>query len=154
MKCPFCNSLKTNVLESRAVDGGTSIRRRRLCESCNKRFTTYEAIKGPALWVIKKDGRREPFDREKLRKGLLRATQKRPIAIDCVSKIVAEVEQEMMSAEMAEVPSTSIGTAVMDRLKEIDKVAWLRFASVYFEFGELRDFEKAITKTTKYNGKK
>jgi len=144
MKCPFCNSSETQVLESRSIDEGRGVRRRRECEKCKKRFTTYEAIKGTAIWVIKKDGRREPFDKEKLKRGVLRAIEKRPISLDLVDDILEVVEQEMRKKEKEEVSSKAIGREVLKRLKKIDRVAWLRFASVYLEFDDLEDFEKAI----------
>jgi transcriptional repressor NrdR len=144
MKCPFCTSEDTQVLESRTVEEGASIRRRRECEKCHKRFTTYEKVKGSVLWVIKKDGKREPFDREKLKRGILRAIEKRPVSLDSVEDVVESVEREMLRKEKEEVGSKSIGTAVMKRLKRIDKVAWLRFASVYLEFDDLKDFQKTI----------
>jgi transcriptional repressor NrdR len=146
MKCPFCTSTETQVLESRAVEDGNSIRRRRECVKCKKRFTTYEKIKGTVLWVVKKDGKREPFDREKLKRGVLRAIQKRPVSLDLVEDVVDQVEREMLRKEKEEVSSRAIGNAVLKRLKKIDKVAWLRFASVYLEFEDLGDFEKTIEK--------
>lgn len=144
MKCPFCTSEDTQVLESRTVEEGASVRRRRECEKCHKRFTTYEKVKGSVLWVIKKDGKREPFDREKLKRGILRAIEKRPVSLDLVEDVVESVEREMLRKEKEEIGSKSIGTAVMKRLKKIDKVAWLRFASVYLEFDDLKDFQKTI----------
>lgn len=126
------------------VEDGHAIRRRRECVKCGKRFTTYEKVKGTALWVIKKDGRREPFDREKVKRGILRAVEKRPISMDFVDDIVEQVEREMLRKENEEVSSKSIGRAVLKRLKKVDKVAWLRFASVYLEFEDLEDFAKAI----------
>jgi transcriptional repressor NrdR len=144
MKCPFCNSSDTQVLESRSIDEGKGVRRRRECEKCKKRFTTYEAVKGTAIWVIKKDGRREPFDKEKLKRGILRAVEKRPVSLDLVDDVVEVVEQEMRKKEKEEVSSKAIGREVLKKLKKIDKVAWLRFASVYLEFDDLEDFEKAM----------
>ena len=144
MKCPFCASTSTQVLESRVVDEGAIIRRRRECTKCEKRFTTYEKVKGTALWVVKKDGRREPFEKEKLKKGILRAIEKRPVSLDLVDDIVEQVEREMLRHEKEEVTSRTIGRAVLKRLKKADKVAWMRFASVYLEFEDLEDFEKAI----------
>jgi len=132
------------VLESRSIDEGKGVRRRRECEKCNKRFTTYEAIKGTAIWVIKKDGRREPFDKEKLKRGILRAIEKRPVSLDLADDIIETVEQEMRKKEKEEVSSKAIGREVLKRLKKIDRVAWLRFASVYLEFDDLEDFEKAM----------
>lgn len=144
MKCPFCGSEDTQVVESRPVDEGDSIRRRRECAKCEKRFTTYEKTRGSVLWVIKKDGRRELFEPEKTKGGILRAIEKRPISIDLVDDVIEQVEREMLSRESEEVSSKAIGRAVMKRLRKIDKVAWLRFASVYLEFEDLKDFEKAI----------
>lgn len=132
------------MLESRSIDEGKGVRRRRECEECNKRFTSYEAVRGTAIWVIKKDGRREPFDKEKLKRGILRGIEKRPVSLDLVDDVVETVEQEMRKKEKEEVSSKAIGREVLKRLKKIDKVAWLRFASVYLEFDDLDDFEKAI----------
>jgi len=132
------------VLESRSVDEGKKLRRRRKCAKCKKRFTTYEAVEGMALLVIKKDGRREQFDKYKVKKGILRATEKRPVEMSKVDEIVEAVEREMMRKLSGEVSTDTIGKAVMKRLKRVDKVAWLRFASVYLEFEDLKDFEKAI----------
>jgi len=145
MRCPFCASTNTQVLESRVVEDGHALRRRRECIKCSKRFTTYERVKGAALWVIKKDGRREPFDKEKVKRGVLRAIEKRPLSMDLVDDIIEEVEREMLRKEKEEVSSKAIGKAVLKRLKRVDKVAWLRFASVYLEFEDLEDFANAIT---------
>lgn len=145
MKCPFCAENQTQVLESRGVDEGSTIRRRRECNSCQKRFTTYEKVQGNALWVIKKDGKREPFEKEKIKRGVLRAIEKRPVPLEFVDEVVEEVEREMLRKEKEEVPSGMIGEAVLERLKEKDRVAWLRFASVYLEFEDLEDFEKLMT---------
>ena len=144
MKCPFCGKIDSQVLESRTVEEGVAIRRRRECTKCSRRFTTTERVKGNVLWVIKKDGRREPFEREKVKRGVLRAVQKRPISMETVEEIVEEVEREMLCLEEQEVTSKAIGSAVLKRLKKVDKVAWLRFASVYLEFEDLSDFEKLI----------
>jgi len=146
MRCPFCAKVNTQVLESRAVEEGAAIRRRRECAKCHKRFTTYERVRGTALWVIKKDARREPFDREKIRRGILRAIEKRTVTLDLVDEVVNGVEREMLRKESEEITSKIIGNAVLKRLKKIDKVAWMRFASVYMEFEDLKDFEKAIDK--------
>ncbi|OGM18727.1 transcriptional regulator NrdR [Candidatus Woesebacteria bacterium RIFCSPHIGHO2_01_FULL_37_10] len=144
MKCPFCGNNDSQVLESRSVDEGVAIRRRRECVKCKKRFTTIERVRGVALWVIKKDGRREPFDKEKVKRGILRAIEKRPISMDLAEDVVDQVEREMLRQEKEEVSSKAIGRAILLRLKKIDKVAWLRFASVYLEFEDLEDFAKAI----------
>lgn len=146
MKCPFCGSDESNVLESRVVEEGSAIRRRRGCAKCGKRFTTFEKVKGNVLWVIKKDGKREPFEKEKIKKGILRAIEKRPVSLELIDEVVDEVERECLREEKQEIPSRLIGNAVLKRLKKIDKVAWLRFASVYLEFEDLEDFEKAIEK--------
>ena len=146
MKCPFCGSGDNQVLESRVVEEDNSIRRRRECGDCKKRFTTYEKIRETFLWVVKKDGKREPFDREKTKRGILRAIEKRPVSLDLVDDVVDQVEREMLRKESEEVQTRSIGNAVMKRLKKIDNVAWLRFASVYLEFEDLKDFRKAIKK--------
>ena len=146
MKCPFCTKVNTQVLESRIVEDGGGIRRRRECKSCKKRFTTIEKIKGSVLWVIKKDGRRELFEKEKLRRGITRALEKRPVSIDLVNQIVDDIERELLSQEKEEISTQLIGRLVLKKLKKIDKVAWLRFASVYLEFDDIKDFEKAIKK--------
>jgi transcriptional repressor NrdR len=148
MKCPFCGKNDNQVLESREVDEEASIRRRRKCAECGKRFTTFERVRSTILWVVKKDGRREPFDREKIKRGILRSIEKRPVSLDLVNEVVDGVEREMLKKESEEISSKAIGNAVMARLKKIDKVAWLRFASVYLEFGNLKDFEKTIKKLT------
>lgn len=146
MNCPFCNTHDTQVLESRVIEEGLGLRRRRECGKCGKRFTTQETVKSSVLWVIKKDGKREPFDKEKVRTGILRSIEKRPVSIDLVNETVDEVEREMLKAEKEEVPSRAVGNAILKRLKKIDKVAWLRFASVYLQFEDLDDFEKLINK--------
>ncbi|OGM16074.1 transcriptional regulator NrdR [Candidatus Woesebacteria bacterium RBG_19FT_COMBO_42_9] len=144
MKCPFCGAADTSVLESRTVGDGGAIRRRRECAKCGKRFTTIEEVKKSFLWVIKKDGRREVFDKEKIKRGILRAIEKRPVSLDLVDDITDSVEMEMLRSDKQEIPTRVIGNAVLKRLKKIDKVAWLRFASVYLEFEDLSDFEKLI----------
>lgn len=144
MKCPFCGKTESSVLESRTAEDGSEIRRRRECLSCGKRFTTFESVKGSVLWVVKKDGRRELFDKEKIKRGIIRATQKRPISIESIDEVVDDIEREMLRAESQEVTSRFIGNAILKRLKKLDRVAWLRFASVYLEFENLDDFEKLI----------
>lgn len=145
MKCPFCSHLETQVLESRIAYDGSSFRRRRECEKCQKRFTTYERVERTLL-VVKKDGKRETFEREKIKKGILLACHKRPVSAEMIESIVEEVEQELLRKDSVEIPSRMIGNAILKRLKKIDKVAWLRFASVYLEFENLEDFEKTIEK--------
>lgn len=146
MKCPYCAGTRLQVLESRVVEGGGAIRRRRECRKCGNRFTTFEKVRDTVLWVIKKSGRREPFDREKIKRGILRAIQKRPVSLDQVNLMVDEIERELLRKGQEEIPSRAIGNAVLKRLKKIDKVAWLRFASVYLEFTDVTDFEKTIEK--------
>jgi len=148
MKCPFCGTADTSVLESRTNEDA-SIRRRRECGKCGKRFTTVEAVKKSFLWVIKKDGKREVFEKEKVKRGILRAIEKRPVSLDLVDDVVDRVEMEMLRSEKQEIPSKDIGNAVLKKLKKIDKVAWLRFASVYLEFEDLSDFEKSIERLEK-----
>lgn len=144
MKCPFCQFNDSEVLESRVSEDGSLIRRRRECPKCKKRFTTQEKVKDSVLWVIKKDGRRELFDREKVKRGIVRALEKRPVGVGVIDEIVADIEREMLREEKEEIPTTVIGKAVLRRLKKVDKVAWLRFASVYFEFDDLSDFENLL----------
>lgn len=147
MKCPYCGSLETQVLESRISEDGNSFRRRRECQKCQKRFTTYERVERTLL-VVKKDGRRESFDREKIKTGIISACHKRPISAQMIESLVEEVEQELLKKDTTEISSRVIGNAVLKRLRKIDKVAWLRFASVYLEFEDLGDFETAINKLT------
>jgi len=149
MKCPFCGKTHNHVLESRTSDDKTQIRRRRFCESCNKRFTTYEKTTQSVLWVIKKDQKRELYDREKIKRGILRSIEKRPVTVKQVENLLDEVERHMLSRQTEEVPSKEIGKEVLKLMKKIDTVAWLRFASVYLEFEDLKDFEKAISKALK-----
>ncbi len=144
MKCPYCGSGETEVVETRDGEGAT--RRRRECKKCEKRFTTYERVENIDLIVIKKDGRRERFDREKIRKGIARALEKRPVATELVDLVIDEIEQEMRSKDSVEVGSKTIGNAVLKKLKRIDKVAYVRFASVYLDFENMDDFEKLIEK--------
>jgi transcriptional repressor NrdR len=148
MKCPFCGAADTSVLESRTGEDGSSIRRRRECGKCGKRFTTTEEVKRSFLWVIKKDGSREVFEKDKVKRGILRAIEKRPVSLDLVDDIVDQVEREMLRSDKQEIPTRVVGNAVLKRLKRVDKVAWLRFASVYLEFEDLGDFEKLIEKST------
>lgn len=146
MKCPYCGNNDADVVETRDGEGAT--RRRRECKKCEKRFTTYERVENVELVVVKKDDRREKFDREKLRKGLIKATEKRPVGVDLIEKIVDEIEQELRGKDTTEVNSKTIGNLVLKKLKKIDKVAYVRFASVYLDFGDLADFEKVIDKLT------
>lgn len=149
MKCPYCGFLDSQVLESRAGEDNESIRRRRECLKCKRRFTTYERIKKTTLWVVKKNGGREPFDREKIKRGILKAIEKRPVSLELVEDIVENIEREMLKKGREEIASSAIGKAVLRRLKKVDKVAWLRFASVYLEFEDLGDFADAIERNKK-----
>jgi transcriptional repressor NrdR len=148
MKCPFCANQDTCVLESRVAEDGQSLRRRRECGKCQKRFTTFERIEGPTLFVIKRDGSRQPFDREKIVRGVIRSFDKRPVSVDQISQLADEVEMEVRRKEVSEIASKAIGKMVLKRLKSIDKVAWLRFASVYLELSDVEEFEKLLEKAT------
>jgi len=146
MKCPFCSHTETSVLESRVAEDGQSMRRRRECAKCEKRFTTFERLEGPTLFVIKRDGARQPFDREKIVEGVIKSFDKRPVSIDLIRQLADDVEREVRKKEVSEIASKSIGKIVLKKLKNIDKVAWLRFASVYFELSDIAEFEKLIEK--------
>ncbi len=146
MKCPYCHRENTEVIETR--DGDEATRRRRECKDCKKRFTTYERVESIDLSIIKKDGRREKFDREKLKRGLVKATEKRPISMDLIDSIVDEIEHELRLKDTTEINSKTLGSLVLKKLKKIDKVAYVRFASVYLDFESLTDFEKLIEKLT------
>ncbi len=146
MQCPFCKHSETSVLESRVAVDGQSLRRRRECQKCDKRFTTFERVEGPTIFVVKRDGTRQPFDREKIVSGTTRSFDKRPVSIDLIHQLADEVEREVRRKEASEISSKAIGRMVLKRLKVIDKVAWLRFASVYFELNDLEEFEKLIEK--------
>ncbi|GGD16647.1 transcriptional regulator NrdR [Pontibacillus chungwhensis BH030062] len=140
MKCPNCNYKSTRVLDSRPVEEGKSIRRRRECEECHFRFTTFERIEEVPLIVVKKEGTREEFSREKLMRGLIRACEKRPVAVDELETIAMEIERELRNRGVSEVNSKEIGEMVMDRLAHIDEVAYVRFASVYRQFKDINVF--------------
>lgn len=146
MKCPFCAAADTSVLESRVAEDGQSVRRRRECGKCQKRFTTFERLEGPILFVIKRDGSRQAFDREKIVKGVIRSFDKRPVSIDLINQLADEVEREVRKKEVTEIQSKAIGKMVLKRLKNIDKVAWLRFASVYLELSDVSEIDKLIEK--------
>ncbi len=140
MKCPYCGKVKDKVVDSRESGPADSVRRRRECESCGRRFTTYERIEEIPYFVVKKDGRREAFDRNKLNMGLNSACQKRPISAKSLEAIVDEVEQMVQESAEREVEAARIGERVMERLRELDKVAFVRFASVYREFEDVHEF--------------
>ena len=140
MKCPFCSQENTRVIDSRPADDNNSIRRRRSCDECGKRFTTYEKVETIPLIVIKKDNNREAFDRSKIEAGVLRACYKRPVSAEDIKRTVDEIELEVVNREEKEIPSNLIGEIVMDKLKLLDPVAYVRFASVYREFKDVNTF--------------
>ena len=140
MKCPFCGQEKDKVVDSRPSQDGRSVRRRRECESCGKRFTTYEYIEDVSLTVIKNDGRREPFDRQKLQRGIELACKKRPISAKKIVSIVEEIEEELQNLSKTEITSKAVGETVMNKLKDLDEVAYVRFASVYHKFKDINEF--------------
>ena len=143
MICPICKKGETSVVDSRPTEDGTAIRRRRLC-ICGQRFTTFERVQFRELTVIKKNGRRSPFDREKLAKSLFTALKKRPIDNDTIEKVVSKISRELEELGQSEIQSNTIGKKVMDVLKELDKIAYIRFASVYTNFKEVGEFEEVI----------
>lgn len=146
MKCPFCNYSESKVIDSRPTDEGERIRRRRECLKCSKRFTTYEIIENVPIVVIKKDKSRETFDRNKLLSGLLRACEKRPVSIDTLEKIVDEIETLLQNSLDREISSQRIGTYAMEKLKTVDEVAYVRFASVYRQFKDINSFMEELSK--------
>ncbi len=146
MKCPFCNHENTRVIDSRPADENNSIRRRRVCDECSKRFTTYEKIETIPLIVIKKDDNRETYDRSKIEAGILRACHKRPVSADSINLLVDAVETEIFNREEKEIQSRDIGEMVMNKLKDLDAVAYVRFASVYREFKDINTFMDELKK--------
>ena len=146
MKCPFCSFEESKVIDSRPTDEGQRIRRRRECLSCGKRFTTYEIIESLPIIVIKKDKSRETFNRDKLMTGLLRACEKRPVSIDTLDKMIDEIETTLQNSLDREVSSEKIGQLVMEKLKKIDEVAYVRFASVYRQFKDINTFMRELNK--------
>ena len=140
MKCPFCSHENTRVIDSRPAEDNNSIRRRRVCDECGKRFTTYEKIETIPLIIIKKDNNREAYDRAKIEAGVLRACHKRPVSAQQITTLVDEVENEIFNREEREIPSGTIGELVMNKLKDLDAVAYVRFASVYREFKDVDTF--------------
>ena len=146
MKCPYCSQDNTRVVDSRPADDNSSIRRRRLCDACGKRFTTYEKVETIPLIVIKKDQTREQYDRRKVEAGVLRACYKRPISVSRINELVDAVETELFSREEKEIDSKVIGEIVMERLKKLDAVAYVRFASIYREFKDVNTFMDEIKK--------
>ena len=146
MKCPFCGKENTRVIDSRPADDSSSIRRRRQCDICGKRFTTYEKIETIPLVVIKKDNNREPYNRAKLEAGIIRSCHKRPVSVDQITALVDDVENIVFNMEEKEIPSHKIGELLMERLKKLDQVAYVRFASVYREFKDFNTFMDELKK--------
>ena len=144
MRCPFCGYHDSKVVDSRVAKDGDSIRRRRECINCNRRFTTYERIEEVAQMVIKKDGRREPFDRWKIKSGILKAIEKRAVSMEQVDAMINSIERDLFNTNEHEVTTKAIGEAVMSRLKQLDEVAYVRFASVYRQFKDLNEFMKEL----------
>ncbi|KIL53262.1 NrdR family transcriptional regulator [Jeotgalibacillus alimentarius] len=140
MKCPSCHENATRVIDSRQVDDGKSIRRRRECEDCQYRFTTFEKVEEIPLIVVKRDGIREQFSRDKILRGLIKSCEKRPVPFEKLEQIASDIERELRSQGISEIPSVDIGEMVMDRLSSVDEVAYVRFASVYREFKDLNVF--------------
>lgn len=144
MKCRYCASIESKVIDSRPTEDGSAIRRRRECINCGKRFTTYEKIEEIPIMVVKRDGRREPFDSEKIRMGVRKACEKRPVAADVQDKLVEDVSREVFNTLASEVTTRVIGEIVMRKLKDVDEVAYVRFASVYREFKDTQTFMKEL----------
>ena len=146
MKCPICGHLESKVLDSRPSNEGASIRRRRECLACQKRFTTFETIEIMSFMVVKKDKTRELFDRSKVKKGIVRACEKRPVTMEQIETAVSEIEQSLLSTMRSEISSTEVGELVMDKLKNLDEVAYVRFASVYRQFKDITTFRDELNK--------
>lgn len=146
MKCPYCNHPDTRVIDSRPAEDGSAIRRRRSCDECGKRFTTYEKVETIPLIIIKKDNNREQYNRSKIERGIIRACYKRPVSAEAIQKAVERIEIKIFNLEAKEVSSTDVGEIVMDELKELDEVAYVRFASVYREFKDVSTFMDEIKK--------
>ena len=146
MKCPFCNASDTKVIDSRPADDNSSIRRRRQCEKCGKRFTTYEKLETMPLMIIKKDNSRETYDRSKIEKGILLSCHKRPVSSTQISSMIDSIENEIFNREEREIQASLIGELVMKRLKDVDEVAYVRFASVYREFKDINAFMEELAK--------
>jgi transcriptional repressor NrdR len=149
MKCPYCSNLDTRVIDSRLTDSDGSVRRRRLCEKCGKRFTTYEKFENQPIAVIKKDNTRQPFDRNKILSGLIRACIKRNISTAVLDEIVDDIETEIKNMPSNEISSKEIGNLALKRLKDLDKVAYIRFASVYKQFDDIKQFTNELSKLKK-----
>lgn len=149
MKCPFCDNADTKVIDSRPTEEGHAIRRRRGCEKCGKRFTTYEKVEEPIIMIIKRDGSRQAFDRNKIMSGIIRACEKRPVPVAEIERITNNIERGLNNLMEKEVKSEFIGELVMDELKKVDEVAYVRFASVYRQFTDVNTFIKEIEKLVK-----
>ena len=149
MKCPYCNEADTKVIDSRPAEDNSSIRRRRQCERCGKRFTTYEKLETMPLMVIKKDNSREAYDRSKIEAGIIQSCHKRPVSTQQINSVIDEIENRVFNMEEKEVPTSVIGGLVMDKLKELDEVAYVRFASVYREFKDVNTFMEELAKLLK-----
>ena len=146
MRCLYCGNLESKVVDSRSTDDGTAIRRRRECLNCGRRFTTYEKIESVPIIVVKKDGSRQPYDREKLQRGIMNACASRPVSIDMVDHMLDEIETTVHNSLEREVSSVKIGEMVMDRLRKIDEVSYVRFASVYKQFKDIDKFKAELEK--------
>lgn len=149
MICPFCTHALTRVIDKREGDSGKTTRRRRECQKCNRRFTTFERVETLDLLVVKKDGKREAFDRVKLRSGIIKSCEKRPVSAQSIEKIIDEIEAELRKTSPKEISSKKIGSLVIKKLKKLDDVAYIRFASVYRQFTDIRDFEQELAKLSK-----
>ncbi|HAS16570.1 MAG: transcriptional regulator NrdR [Nitrospirae bacterium RIFCSPLOW2_12_42_9] len=154
MKCPFCSHIEDKVVDSREAKEGDAIRRRRECLKCRRRFTTYEHIEDVLPFVVKKDGRREVFDRNKILGGLKKACEKRPVAMDVLEEIVSRIEKKAQESGEKEIPSSMIGSEVMRELQNLDEVAYVRFASVYREFKDINEFMDELKDLLKERNKK
>ena len=149
MICPFCAHEQTRVVDKREGNNGKTTRRRRKCQKCQRRFTTFERVETLDLLIIKKDGRREIFDRVKLRSGIIKACEKRPVSAQDIEELIDKVEAELRKTNVREIPSKKIGELLIRRLKKLDEIAYIRFASVYRQFADLSDFEKELLRLSK-----
>lgn len=146
MKCPYCGDDNTRVIDSRPADDGDSIRRRRQCDACDKRFTTYEKVETIPIFIIKKDNTREPYDRAKIEKGIMLSCRKRPVSLGEITGMIDDIEASIFNMDSKEIPSSIIGELIMDRLQKLDQVAYVRFASVYREFQDVDTFMAELQK--------
>ncbi|MDR3306936.1 MAG: transcriptional regulator NrdR [Endomicrobium sp.] len=154
MKCPFCGSFRDQVLDSRPVEHTSAVRRRRGCSNCKKRYTTFERPEEVTIMVVKSDGRREPFDRKKIWTGIDRACKKRSISVETIEKIVSEIENDIMGEYVMELPSSTIGDKILEKIWDVDLVAYVRFASVYRKFGDIDTFMQELKKLKKEHMKR